>query len=97
YYFLSEYGIDNNLVMKHSLEHLSLMNLGIEVSRELQHGTNDNKILINKSTYDDCKNIVKIYRESDNHTEVDFMLDYLETDLEKYYNKPKAEIATDFQ
>ena len=97
YYFLSKYGIENNLVMKHSLEHLSLMNLGLEVSQELQHGTNDDLVLINKSTYDDCKNILKVYRNSKNHSEIDFVLDSLETDLEKYYNKPKAVIAADFQ
>ena len=97
YYFLSEYGIENNLVMKYPMEHLKLMNLGIEVSRELQYGADENKILINRSTYDDCKNIVQVYRESDNHTEIDFVLDYLETDLEEYYNKTKAEIAAEFE
>ena len=97
YYILSEYGIENNLVMKYSMEHLSLMNTGIAVSRELQHGTNDSKILINKSTYDDLKNIVKIYRDSENHTDIEPILNYLETDLEKYYNKTKAEIAVDFE
>ncbi len=97
YYLLSKYGIDNNLVMKHSLEHLSLMNTGIEVSRELQHGTNDNQILINRSTYNDLKDIMKIYRDSENHTDIDPVLNYLGTDLEKYYNKTKAEIAVDFE
>lgn len=97
YYILSEYGIDNNLVMKHSMEHLSLMNTGIEVSRELQHGTNANKILINRSTYNDLNDIVKIYRDSENHLDIDVVLDYLETDLENYYNKTKAEIAADFE
>ncbi|NHZ84582.1 MAG: hypothetical protein GWP19_01710 [Planctomycetia bacterium] len=97
YYLLSNYGIENDLVMRHSLEHLSLMNTGIEVSRELQHGTNNNKILINRSTYDDLKDIVKIYRDSENHKDIDIVLDYLETDLEKYYNKTKAGIAADFQ
>lgn len=97
YYILSEYGIENNLVMKHSFEHLSLMNTGIEVSRELQHGTNANKILINRSTYNDLNDIVKIYRDSENHLDIDVVLDYLETDLENYYNKTKAEIAADFE
>lgn len=97
YYFLSKYGIENNLVMSHSLEHLSLMNLRIAVSYDLQHGKNDNKILINRSTYDDLINILKIYRDSKNHKEIDVVLDYLETDLEKYYNKTKAEIAADFE
>jgi len=95
YYLLSGYGIDNNLVMKHSMEHLSLMNTGIVVAQELQHGIN-NKILINKDTYDNLKDIVKIYRDSENHKDIDVVLDYLETDLEKYYNKTKAEIAADF-
>lgn len=97
YYILSNYGIENDLVMRHSLEHLSLMNAGIDIARNLQHGTNNNKILINRSIYDDCKDIVKIYRNSESHEEIDPILDYLEADLEKYYNKTKAEIAVDFE
>lgn len=83
--------------MRHSFEHLSLMNTGIDVARNLQHETNNNKILINKSTYDDLKDIVKIYRDSENHKDIDVVLDYLETDLEKYYNKTKVDIAADFE
>ena len=97
YYLLSEYGIENNLAMKHSLEHLQLMNTGIELSQELQHGIDQNKILIDKSAYNDLKNITKIYRNSENHDDIDFILDYLEADVEKYYNKTKAEIAMDFE
>ena len=97
YYLLSNYAIENNLLMRNSLEHLSLMNLGIEVSYELQHGTNDNKILINRSIYNDCKDLVKIYRNSEKHADIDMVLDYLEADLEKYYNKSKAVISADFQ
>lgn len=36
--------------MNYPLEHLSILETGIEVSRELQHGIIDNKILVNKST-----------------------------------------------
>jgi len=97
YYIISKYGIDNNLIMKHSMEHLSLMNAGIAVSSELQQGTNDNQILITRSTYDDLKDIMKIYRNSEYHQEIDPILDYLETDLEKYYSKTKADIAADFE
>lgn len=97
YYILSNYSIENNLLMKYSSEHLSLMNTGLDFSRELQHSANDNQILINKSIYTDLKDIVKIYRNSENHTDIDIVLDYLETDLEKYYNKTKAEIAVDFE
>ena len=96
YYILSDYGIENNLVMKHSLEHIKMMNTGIEISQALQHGLNNNKILINNSTYGGLKKLTKIYRDSENHDEVDIILDYLEADLEKYYNKTKAEIAADF-
>jgi len=96
YYILSEYGIENNLVMRHSLEHLSLMNTGLAVAQELQHGINNSKILIDKPIYDDLQDIVEIYRDSENHKDIDVVLDYLEVDLEKYYNKPKAEIAVDF-
>ena len=39
----------------------------------------------------------KIYRSTENHAEIDIVLDYLETDLENYYNKTKAEIAVDFE
>ncbi len=97
YHVLSKYGIDNHLVSNHSLEHLSLMNSGIKIWYELQYGNNDTKIMINKSTYDDLKNIFKIYGDSENHKEIDTVLDYLKTDLEKYYNKTKAEIAIDFK
>ena len=97
YHVLSEYGIDNHLVSNYSLKHLSLMNSGIKIWYELQYGNNDNKIIINKSVYDDLKNIFKIYSDSENHKEIDSVLDYLKTDLEKYYNKTKAEIATDFK
>lgn len=97
YYELSKYGIENNLVLNHPLEHISLINTGIAFSYDLQHGINDNKILINRSTYDDLKDIVKIYRESENHADIDIVLDYLGTDLKKYYNKTKAEIAANFE
>ena len=97
YYILSKYGIENNLIMKHSMEHLSLMNTGIAVSRELQHGTNDNQILINRSTYDDLKDLVTIYRDSENHKDIDVVLDYLENDLEKYYNKTISVVVADFE
>jgi len=97
YYILGTYGMENNLLMKYSIEHLSLMNLGLKISQELQHGNNDNQILINNSTYDDLKDFVKIYRDSEKHTDIDIVLDYLETDLEKYYNKTKADIAADFE
>lgn len=96
YYALSKYGIENNLMLKYPLEHISIMETGINVSKELQHGTNNNKILINKSTYDDLRELTNIYRQSENHKDIEPFLDYLEADLEKYYNKPKAEIAADF-
>jgi len=97
YYELSKYGIENNLVLNHPLEHISLINTGISFSYDLQHGSNDNQILINRSTYNDLKDIVIIYRDSKNHKEIDVVLDYLENDLEKYYNKTKVEIAMDFE
>ncbi len=96
YYYLSYYSIENNIVMKYPLEHLAIIETGIEVSKELQNGINTNNILINKSTYDALKSISKIYRQSENHQDIEPVLDYLETDLEKYYNKPQAEIAVDF-
>jgi len=97
YYILSDYGIENNLVMKYPLEHLSIMETGIEVSQELQHEMNQSKILINKSTYDDLKGLTKVYRQSKNYENIEPVLDYLEADLDKYYNKTKSEIAADFE
>lgn len=73
------------------------METGIDVSKELQHRTIDNQILITRSTYSDLKDIVNIYRESENHADIDIVLDCLETDLEKYYNKTKAAIAMDLE
>lgn len=98
YYLLSHYGIENDLVMRYPLEHLSIMETGIEISKGLQHNNNDDRVLINKSTYNDLKNLVAIYRNAENKLNLDItpVLNYLETDLEKYYNKPKAEIAADF-
>lgn len=96
YYILSIHGIQNNLIMNYPLEHISIMEKGIGISKELQYGTNDSKILFDKTTYDDCNNILKIYRNSENHKDIEPVLEYLEADLEKYYNKPKAEIAADF-
>ena len=60
YYLLSHYAIENNLLMKYPLEHISIMETGIEVSKELQHGTNNNRILINKSTYKNLNELSKI-------------------------------------
>jgi len=98
YYLLSIYGIQNNLIMDYPLEHLSIMETGIEISKELQNGTNDNKILIDRAKYDDFKNLIRLYKNTENILDIDIapVLGYLETDLEKYYNKPKAEIAADF-
>lgn len=96
YYLLSEYGIENNLMMKYPLEHIEILETGVEVSRKLQHGVSTNKILINHPAYTNLKNITKIYRNSENHADIDPILDYLEADLENYYNKTKSEIAVDF-
>ena len=93
---LSKYSISNNIIGEYYMEHILITPILINIARDMQYGTNQNQILINKSTYDDLKNIVKIYRDSENHTDIDVVLDYLETDLEKYYNKTKVEIAVDF-
>ena len=97
YYKLSKYGIENNLVNEYYEEHIKLLYNSIGTAYELQYGTNNNQILINKAAYDDLKDILKVYRKSLNHKEIEPVLDYLEADLEKYYNKPKYEIAADFE
>ena len=97
YQKLSIYSISNNIIGEYYMEHILLTPILINIARDMQYGTNPNKIFINKSIYDDLKNIIKIYRDSDNHKDIDVVLDYLETDLEKYYNKTKAVIAVDFE
>ena len=97
YYILSNYSIKNNLVNKYYKEHYELLKNSIEIAYDLQHGNNNNSILINKSTSDDLKDILKVYRNSPNHKDIESVLQYLEADLEKYYNKPKYEIAADFK
>jgi len=97
YYELSKYGIENNLVNKYYKEHYDLLKNGIEIAYALQHGSNTNSIMINKSTRDDLKDMLGLYSNSPNHREIEPVLDYLEKDLEKYSNKPKSEIVRDFQ
>lgn len=97
YYIISKYGFENNLVNKYYKEHYELLQNSIEIAYDLQHGSNTNSIMINKSTRDDLKDMLKVYRNSLNHREIDPILNYLEADLEKYYNIPKYEIAADFE
>ncbi len=97
YYELSRYGIENNLVNKYYKEHIELLQKSTEIAYGLQYGSNNDQILVNKSVYDDLNDILKLYRNSLNHREIDPILNYLETDLEKYYNKPKYKIAADFE
>ena len=97
YYMLGRYGIENNLVNKYYIEHIELLKSSIEISNYLQHGSDNNRILINKSTRDSLIDLLKVYRNTSNHREIEPILNYLEADLEKYYNKPKYEIATDFE
>ena len=97
YYAISKYGIKNNLVNNYYKEHYELMAKSREIAYDLQHGNNNYRILIDKSVYNDFKEMLELYRTHPNHTEIDPVLDYLEADLEKYYNKPKNTIARDFQ
>ncbi len=96
YYILSDYGIKNNLVNKYYKEHYELLKNSIGIVHDLQY-SNNNQILIKKEAADNLKDMLKVYRSSQNHREIELVLDYLEADLEKYYNKPKIEIAADFQ
>jgi hypothetical protein len=97
YYELSKYGIKNNLVNKYPKEHLGLLIISIDIVQNLQHGSNNNRILINEQISDALKDMLKVYRNSPNHEEIEPVLEYLEADLEKYRNKPKHEIALDFE
>jgi hypothetical protein len=96
YYILSEYGIENNLVNQYYKEHYELLKNSIGIAYDLQY-SNNNQILIKKETADNLKDILKVYRNSSNHREIEPILNYLEADLEKYYKKPKYEISMDFE
>jgi len=96
YFELSRYGIENNLVHEYSNEHNKLLKNSIDIAYNLQYGNNSNQILINKSISDDLKDMLKVYRSSPNHWEIEEVLQFLEADLEKYYNQPKYVIAADF-
>jgi len=97
YYKLSKYGIKNNLVNKYYKEHFELLKTSTVIAHALQYGRNADQILVNKKFSDDLTDLLKIYRSSINHKEIEPILNYLEADLEKYYNKPKYEIAADFE
>jgi hypothetical protein len=97
YYKLSKYGIENNLVNQYYKEHVKLLYNSIGAAYELQYGSKADQILISKVAYDDLKDMLKVYRNSMNHKEIEPVLDYLEMDLDKYYNKPKYAIAADFE
>ncbi len=96
YILLSNYAYDNNLVLKYPLKHLSLFNFGYEISQNLQYAQNEQTVLINYSDYIEFKQMINLYRSTDNHEEIDPILDYLESDLDRYYNKPTSEIAQEF-
>jgi len=97
YYEISKYGIGNNLVSKHLKEHRELIFKSVKIAYNLQHGNQNNQILIDKETYDDLKEMLAIYRNQPNHAEIDPILNYLETDLEKFFNKQKSVVVRDFQ
>ncbi len=97
YYLLSKYGIENNLINTYYKEHFELLKIGTSVAYSLQYGSSNDKILINRATSVALKDMLKVYRNSLNHKEIEPVLQYLEVDLEKYYNKPKYEIAADFK
>ena len=96
YYELSKYGIKNNLINKYPKEHLELLITSTAIAHNLQYGNKNDKILIDLEISDKFKDMLKVYGHSTNHRKIDTILDYLEEDLDKYYNKPKCEIAMDF-
>ncbi|MBU0529446.1 hypothetical protein KKF86_06800, partial [bacterium] len=94
---LSKYSISNNIIGEYYKEHLKITPVCVSIAHNVQYGSSQDQLLFNKTTYDDLKTIVKIYRNSPNHREIESVLDYLEADLDKYYNKSKFEIASDFK
>lgn len=97
YYYLSEFGIENNLVNQYYKEHYTLLKYSAFAARDLQYGTDNNQIILNDKFAEDLKEILTIYRNHPNNKDIDPVLDYLEYDLKKYKNKPKAVISADFK
>ena len=96
YILLSNYAYNNNLVLAHPIKHLAAFNIGYEISQNLQYAQNDLMVLINFSDYMKFKEMIALYRTTENHEEIDSILDYLESDLNRFCNKPIAEIAQEF-
>ncbi len=97
YYLLSTYGIKNNLIGKYYKEHYDLLKSSIVIANDLQHGNNNNQVLINNDIAEKLDEMLKVYKNHKNHKDIDPVLDLLKYDLNKYRNKPKSEIAKDFQ
>ncbi|MFC1785133.1 hypothetical protein ACFL0J_05850 [Candidatus Neomarinimicrobiota bacterium] len=97
YYIISKYGIENNLVNQYYKEHFKLLKNSTKIAYTFQHSNDDNQVLINQEINDDLKSMLRIYRKSRNHRDIDAVLDYLEADLTKYTNRPKIEIVADFE
>ena len=97
YYLLSTYGIKNNLVNKYYKEHIELLKTSTAIAYNLQHGTNNDRILIENEFANNLREMLNIYKQHPNHRDIDPVLDYLEMDLKKYKNEPKYKIAVDFQ
>ena len=66
YYLLSKYGIENNLVGKYYKEHYDLLKSSIVIAHDLQHGNNNNQILINNDIADKLEEMLKIYKNHNN-------------------------------
>ena len=97
YYELGRYAIKNNLVNTYFKEHHLLLLESAKIAFELQYSNDNTKILIQDDISSSLKEMVTIYREHPNHREIDKILDYLESDLIKYENKPKSVIEADFE
>ena len=97
YKLLSRYSVKNNLINKYYKEHLEITPKAVSLAYRLQHGDDLNELIIDNDYYKSIKDLVKIYRNSNNHREIDGILDKIEKDIEKYYNKPKSVIEADFK
>jgi len=97
YCLLSKYSIENNLVNKYHKEHYELVKSSVKIAYQLQHGSSNDQILIKNDIAEKLEDMLKIYRNHENHRDIDPVLDYLDLELNKYENKPKYEIAADFE
>lgn len=93
---LSKYSVKNNLINKYYKEHLKITPKAVSLAYNLQHGKKSDELIIDNNISNEVMDLIKIYRNSLNHREIDDILNNIEKDLKKYTNKPKSVIDADF-